>query len=83
MVSIVNRKPLSTLNNQGSLSRDGNGDLVGCIELDHVVKLSNILFIMTCHNPLAGYGEMDQMVSQREIYIGEGMVKKHRLSLSF
>lgn len=32
---------------------------------------------MTCHNPVPGYGEMDQMVSQRETdNVGVGMVKK-------
>lgn len=45
------------------------------MELNHVPKLSKIQFIMTCHNPVPGYEEMDQMVSQRQVSVGEVMVK--------
>lgn len=45
------------------------------MELDHVAQLNNTQFIMTCINSVIEYREMNQMVSQREIYIGGGMAK--------
>lgn len=37
--------------------------------------MSNIQFIMTCHNSVPGYGEMDQIIFQREIYVGGEWLK--------
>lgn len=45
------------------------------MKLDHVAKMVDIQFIMTCHKPVPEYGEMDQMVSQRETHVRARMVK--------
>lgn len=51
------------------------------MELDHVVKLNNIQFIMICHNSVPGYEEMDKMVPIR--WKGNGRKYKTKLCLSF